>query len=149
MCQSVSLLITPAMSESKGPRCETDVNECQVLSGTVQGCQNGAACVNTPGSFRCLDTFITAAKRERCSLHLGSNWPLVAVRCDCLPEWSGSLCTVRYDDCRNGGQDQCSHGTCIDADRVVTGQVLIWFLAYKKYPAVLVYIHYFAGFFFF
>lgn len=77
-----------------GPRCETDVNECQVLSGSVQGCQNGATCVNTPGSFRC----------------------------DCLPEWSGNLCTVRYDDCRNGGQDQCSHGTCIDADRVVAGQ---------------------------
>lgn len=60
-CQFVSHIITPAVSESQGPHCETDVNECQVLSGTIQGCQNGAACVNTPGSFRCLDIFLNAA----------------------------------------------------------------------------------------
>uniref|UniRef100_A0A671XF34 Cubilin n=1 Tax=Sparus aurata TaxID=8175 RepID=A0A671XF34_SPAAU len=77
-----------------GPNCATDVNECQVYSGTVQGCQNGATCVNTPGSFTC----------------------------NCSPEWSGTLCTVRYDDCRNAGQDLCVHGTCIDTDRIVAGQ---------------------------
>nr|XP_046226989.1 cubilin [Scatophagus argus] len=77
-----------------GPNCATDVNECQVYSGTSQGCQNGATCVNTPGSFTC----------------------------NCSPEWSGSLCTVRYDDCRNVGQNLCVHGTCIDADRVIPGQ---------------------------
>lgn len=43
--------------------------------------------------------------------------------CNCSPEWSGSLCTVRYDDCRNGGQNLCVHGTCIDADRTIPGQV--------------------------
>ncbi|KAM7390891.1 hypothetical protein PAMA_008881 [Pampus argenteus] len=77
-----------------GPNCATDVNECQVYSGTFQGCQNGATCVNIPGSFTC----------------------------NCSPEWSGTLCTVRYDDCRNGGQDLCVHGTCIDADRITPGE---------------------------
>ncbi|MEQ2222451.1 hypothetical protein ILYODFUR_026583 [Ilyodon furcidens] len=34
-----------------GPNCSSDVNECQVFSGTLQGCQNGATCINNPGSF--------------------------------------------------------------------------------------------------
>ncbi|CAG5895667.1 unnamed protein product [Menidia menidia] len=77
-----------------GQNCATDVNECQLYSGTVQGCQNGATCNNSPGSFTC----------------------------NCSPEWSGSLCTVRYDDCRNAGQDLCVRGLCIDADRITPGQ---------------------------
>ncbi|XP_068160694.1 cubilin [Antennarius striatus] len=82
------------LSNWDGPNCATDVNECQVYSGTSQGCQNGATCVNTLGSFTC----------------------------SCSPEWSGTLCTVRYDDCRNAGQNLCVHGMCIDADRVIPGQ---------------------------
>lgn len=74
---SFSLMVPPTVSESKGPRCETDVNECQVLSGSIQGCQNGATCVNTPGSFRCLDTFLSAERWEWCSLSHGGNWSLV------------------------------------------------------------------------
>lgn len=35
----------------QGPNCNVDVNECQTYAGTTQGCQNGATCVNTPGSF--------------------------------------------------------------------------------------------------
>ena len=50
--------------------------------------------------------------------------------CNCSPEWSGTLCSVRYDDCRNAGQDLCVHGTCIDADRVVAGQVTCHFTLY-------------------
>ncbi|KAM6900418.1 cubilin [Xenentodon cancila] len=77
-----------------GPNCATDVNECQLFTGTMQGCQNGATCVNNPGSFSCT----------------------------CSPEWSGTLCTVRYDDCRAAGSDLCVHGLCIDVDRVIPGQ---------------------------
>ena len=50
--------------------------------------------------------------------------------CNCSPEWSGTLCSVRYDDCRNAGQDLCVHGTCIDADRVVAGKVTSHFTLY-------------------
>lgn len=50
--------------------------------------------------------------------------------CNCSPEWSGTLCTVRYDDCRNAGQDLCVHGTCIDTDRIVAGQVTSHFILY-------------------
>ena len=36
----------------QGPLCDQDVNECSTLAGTDLGCQNGATCFNTPGSFR-------------------------------------------------------------------------------------------------
>jgi len=36
----------------QGPLCDQDVNECSTLAGTDLGCQNGATCVNIPGSFR-------------------------------------------------------------------------------------------------
>ena len=49
--------------------------------------------------------------------------PLSIYSCSCSPEWSGTLCTVRFDDCRGSGQSLCVHGMCIDADRVTTGQV--------------------------
>jgi len=48
---------------------------------------------------------------------------LVVYSCNCSPEWSGNLCAVRYDDCRNAGHDLCVHGLCIDADRIIPGQV--------------------------
>ena len=55
--------------------------------------------------------------------------------CNCSPEWSGTLCTVRYDDCRNEGQDLCIHGTCIDADRITPGEVTSLLGTFKKYIA--------------
>ncbi|KAH0627495.1 hypothetical protein JD844_003260 [Phrynosoma platyrhinos] len=36
----------------QGPFCSVDVNECQIYAGTPLACQNGATCINTPGSYR-------------------------------------------------------------------------------------------------
>lgn len=35
----------------EGPMCNLDVNECARYVGTDLGCQNGATCVNTVGSY--------------------------------------------------------------------------------------------------
>lgn len=35
----------------EGAVCEKDVNECAIFAGTDLGCQNGATCVNNPGSY--------------------------------------------------------------------------------------------------
>ena len=35
----------------QGAFCDVDVNECAEYAGTDLGCQNGATCVNNPGSF--------------------------------------------------------------------------------------------------
>lgn len=36
----------------EGPTCSNDVNECARFAGTDLGCQNGATCFNTPGSYQ-------------------------------------------------------------------------------------------------
>lgn len=36
----------------EGPTCSNDVNECSRFAGTDLGCQNGASCFNTPGSYQ-------------------------------------------------------------------------------------------------
>lgn len=38
-------------SNWNGPTCELDVNECSIFAGTDLGCQNGATCYNTMGSY--------------------------------------------------------------------------------------------------
>lgn len=35
----------------EGPNCSLDVNECAKYAGTDLGCQNGAQCINTVGSY--------------------------------------------------------------------------------------------------
>jgi cubilin len=35
----------------EGPMCSVDVNECAKYVGTDLGCQNGATCINTVGSY--------------------------------------------------------------------------------------------------
>ncbi|XP_071057100.1 cubilin-like [Onthophagus taurus] len=37
--------------EWEGTSCQTDVNECTNFAGTDLGCQNGATCINKPGSY--------------------------------------------------------------------------------------------------
>ena len=39
-------------SNWEGPSCNVDVNECARYVGTDLGCQNGATCINTPGSYQ-------------------------------------------------------------------------------------------------
>lgn len=36
----------------EGPTCMVDVNECARFAGTDLGCQNGATCINTPGTYQ-------------------------------------------------------------------------------------------------
>lgn len=38
-------------SNWEGPSCSMDVNECARYAGTDLGCQNGATCINNPGSY--------------------------------------------------------------------------------------------------
>uniref|UniRef100_U3KLX7 Cubilin n=1 Tax=Oryctolagus cuniculus TaxID=9986 RepID=U3KLX7_RABIT len=80
-------------SQWKGPLCSTDVNECQIYSGTPLGCQNGATCMNTAGSYSC----------------------------QCTPETYGPQCASKYDDCQAGSKDRCVHGICEDLDREQQG----------------------------
>lgn len=36
----------------QGALCMSDVNECERYAGKPNSCQNGATCVNLPGSYR-------------------------------------------------------------------------------------------------
>ncbi|KAI4562255.1 hypothetical protein MJT46_011217 [Ovis ammon polii x Ovis aries] len=78
----------------QGPLCSVDVNECEIYSGTPLGCQNGATCINTAGSYSCL----------------------------CSPETHGPQCASKYDDCEGGSKVRCVHGICEDLVRVKAGE---------------------------
>ncbi|KAI4575387.1 hypothetical protein MJG53_011590 [Ovis ammon polii x Ovis aries] len=78
----------------QGPLCSVDVNECEIYSGTPLGCQNGATCVNTAGSYSCF----------------------------CSPETHGPQCASKYDDCEGGSKVRCVHGICEDLVRVKAGE---------------------------
>ncbi|KAL1132416.1 hypothetical protein AAG570_010371, partial [Ranatra chinensis] len=70
----------------QGPTCSVDVNECARFAGSTLGCQNGATCVNIPGSYNC----------------------------KCPNGWYGLHCTQRIYDCsRESSRDLCGHGICI------------------------------------
>ncbi|XP_004605400.2 cubilin [Sorex araneus] len=77
----------------QGPLCATDVNECEIYSGSPLGCQNGATCVNTAGSYSCL----------------------------CSHETYGPQCASRFDDCERGSKELCVHGICEDLVRQQAG----------------------------
>ncbi|RWS23335.1 cubilin-like protein, partial [Leptotrombidium deliense] len=79
----------------QGLTCNDDVNECQLFNGTDIGCQNGAKCINVPGSYRC----------------------------ECNAEWKGIHCTDKHDDCDGASNNElCGHGTCVNVARRVSGQ---------------------------
>jgi len=62
------------------------VDECTGFRGTELGCQNGATCVNTAGSYRCT----------------------------CPTGWFGVHCTQKTDGCNSGTNEQiCGHGICL------------------------------------
>ena len=70
----------------QGPTCDIDVDECTGFRGTELGCQNGATCVNTAGSYRCT----------------------------CPTGWFGVHCTQKTDGCNSGTNEQiCGHGICL------------------------------------
>ncbi|CAB0011065.1 unnamed protein product, partial [Nesidiocoris tenuis] len=71
----------------KGPTCQKDVDECQRFKNSGLGCQNGAICQNTPGSFSCI----------------------------CADGWYGIHCTKKTHTCQSAGSaDLCGHGVCVD-----------------------------------
>nr|CAD7455080.1 unnamed protein product [Timema tahoe] len=70
-----------------GPRCDMDVNECARFAGTDLGCQNGATCVNKPGTYECV----------------------------CRQGFYGTHCTLKTNDCSaSSSSDLCGHGVCVN-----------------------------------
>ena len=70
------------------------MNECGHFAGTELGCQNGATCINTVGSYSC----------------------------QCRPNWFGIHCTEQHDDCTSSSNEAlCVHGTCINQQRHTSG----------------------------
>ena len=57
-----------------------------------QPCANGGTCSNSNADFSC----------------------------DCTPEYFGPKCRLSHDDCvvQSGDRDLCSHGQCVDLDRI-------------------------------
>jgi len=77
---------------TQGRLCELDVDECVRYMHTDLGCQNGAECKNTPGSYKCA----------------------------CATNWFGLHCTKRNNDC-NGemSSELCGNGVCINQPSTV------------------------------
>jgi len=72
--------------------CELDVDECVRYMHTDLGCQNGAECKNTPGSYECV----------------------------CAANWFGLHCTKRKNDCNAAmSSELCGNGVCINQPSTV------------------------------
>lgn len=71
----------------QGLDCSMDVNECDRFAATDLGCQNGATCVNTEGSYEC----------------------------NCPPRWYGVHCTKKSHACGSSSNSEaCGHGVCVN-----------------------------------
>lgn len=90
-------------SNWEGKTCAADVNECAMFAGTELGCQNGASCVNTPGSYRFDDIDLVHYRGVT----------IVLLSCACTPGWQGIHCSKRAVDCVSAGSEFCGHGSCI------------------------------------
>jgi len=82
----------------QGRLCELDVDECVRFANTDLGCQNGAECKNTAGSYECM----------------------------CAPNWYGLHCTKRKNDCNSASSAEfCGHGICINQLTAIGGYTCI------------------------
>ena len=95
-----------------GPRCETNVNECE-----SHPCQNEGSCLDDPGTFRCV--CMPGFTGTQCEIDINECGPnpclnggtctdmVNGFRCTCANGFTGFRCQINIDDCMS---DPCKNG---------------------------------------
>lgn len=79
----------------KGARCEHDVNECEE---NKTACSSGSTCVNTIGSYQCIDASSDPCSKNQC-IHGTCSSFSGGFQCLCDDGFSGSYCESGTDHC--------------------------------------------------